>query len=388
MSKICLLDSLHIEPLASPLALKQEMRAEAHHLKFVQESRHQIAAILAGTDPRLLLIVGPCSIHDPKAAKEYAENLRHLSTLVSKKFFIIMRTYFEKPRTALGWKGMLYDPHLDGSNDIATGIRYGRQLLLDLTEMQVPTATEFLDPLSARFLGDLISWSCIGARTAESQVHRQFASGLPMPVAFKNSTSGNIGVAVKGAMNASYPHAFIGIDDSGHASIVRTKGNPHAHIVLRGGENGTNYDKYSIGKALELLRKHQLQERLVIDCSHDNSKRCQDEQRIVFESVIQQYLQGNTAIRGLALESHLFAGSQSLSIGQSRSNQQEASKDCVNSPTPPPISRLKYAVSLTDPCLDWETTESLILQSAALLSPAMMPQEDKSMQDLIKNACS
>lgn len=347
MTKIYTLDSLSIESLPSPLAFKQEIPVESHHLDFIQESRRQIENILDGTDPRLLLIVGPCSIHDCAAAKEYAANLQRLSEAVSKSFFVVMRTYFEKPRTALGWKGMLYDPHLDGSYDMATGIRQARQLLLDLAEMKVPAATEFLDPFSSRYYSELISWGCIGARTTESQIHRQLASGLPMPVAFKNNTSGNIKVAVKGVLTACCPHAFFGIDDLGHASLVRTKGNTHAHIMLRGGENSPNYHPHCIEQALELLRKNHLSHKILIDCSHDNSNRCHQEQINVFESVIQQYLNGNTAIRGLALESHLFAGKQSLPQDQ---------------------SKLRYAISLTDPCLGWEQTEALIYKNASLIN--------------------
>lgn len=346
MSEIYTLDSLHIENIPSPFSIKQELLAQAHHFEFIQESRNQIANILNGHDQRLLLIVGPCSVHDVKAAKEYAQNLRQLVKMVSKSFFVIMRTYFEKPRTALGWKGMLYDPHLDGSNDIATGIRISRQLLLDLAEMEIPTATEFLDPFSPRYLSDLISWSCIGARTSESQIHRQFASGLPMPVAFKNGTTGNINVAIKGILTASCPHAFFGIDDHGQVSIVRTKGNPHAHVALRGGENSPNYDAQSIGKLLESLRKNHLPERLIVDCSHGNSNRCPNKQKEVFESVIQQYLNGNSAIRGLAVESNLFAGNQRIALDK---------------------TRLQYAVSITDPCLDWEQTEFMIQQNAILI---------------------
>lgn len=345
MPKIHPLEALPSEGLTSPMAFKQELPAHPHQVEFVQEARQQIRNILEGTDNRLLLIVGPCSIHDTKAAREYAEKLKTLAQTVSKSFFIVMRTYFEKPRTALGWKGMLYDPHLDGSNDIETGIRQARQLLLDLTDMKVPTATEFLDPLSPRFLSDLISWACIGARTTESQIHRQFASGLPMPVAFKNSTSGNINVAVKGVLTATCPHAFFGVNDQGYVSIVRTKGNPYAHIALRGGENTPNYDAQSIEKALEQLRKNHLPERVVIDCSHDNSNRCHETQKTVFDSVLQQYRNGNQAIRGLALESHLFSGSQHLQLDK---------------------SKMQYAVSLTDPCLGWNETEALILKNAAL----------------------
>ena len=346
MSKIFTLDSLHTENILSPIELKKELPADSHHIEFVCKSRSQIANILDGHDSRLLLILGPCSIHDVKAAKEYARNLHSLAKSVSKSFFIVMRTYFEKPRTALGWKGMLYDPHLDNSNDIATGMRTCRRLLLELTEMGIPTATEFLDPLTPRYLGDLISWSCIGARTAESQIHRQFASGLPMPVAFKNGTSGSLDVAVNGIVASSIPHAFFGIDEHGQISIIRTKGNSHPHIALRGGENAPNYDAHSIGKLLELLRENHLPERLIVDCSHDNSNRCPNNQKEVFDSVIQQHLNGNTAIRGLAVESNLFFGSQRMPLDK---------------------SRLQYAVSITDPCLDWEQTKELVLKNAALI---------------------
>lgn len=346
MSKIYALDSLQRETLPSPLAVTQELPASLSHLQFIKESRNQIINILNGKDDRLLLIVGPCSIHDIKAAKEYAKNLQGLAEEVSKSFFIVMRAYFEKPRTALGWKGMLYDPHLDGSNDIATGIRSARKLLIDLADIQVPAATEFLDPISPHFLSDLISWSCIGARTTESQVHRQFASGLPMPVAFKNNTSGNVNVAVKGALTATSSHTFFGINHLGVLSTVTTKGNPHAHIALRGGEQAVNYDSHSIKEALKLLKKNHLKEGLIIDCSHDNSNRCHEEQKSVFKSVIHQRINGNAGIRGLALESNLFAGNQ---------------------PIPFDKSKLQYAVSLTDPCLDWKETEILIRWGAALL---------------------
>ena len=345
MLKIYPFDSLQTESLASPRTLKQEMPALPHHYEFVKESRRQIANILEGSDNRLLLIVGPCSIHDVNSAKEYAEKLKKLSDDVSESFYIIMRTYFEKPRTALGWKGLLYDPHLDGSHDISTGIRYSRQLLLDLAELNIPTATEFLDPLAARYISDLLSWACIGARTTESQIHRQFASGLAMPIAFKNSTSGNINVAVQGVLTASCPHVFFGVNDNGQTSIIKTKGNPLTHIVLRGGEANPNYDCNSINKALQLLRKNQQQERLIVDCSHDNSNRCHYKQKDVFESVMQQSIDGNTAIRGLSLESNLFSGSQQVPMDR---------------------SRLRYAVSITDPCLDWEETEALIRKYASL----------------------
>lgn len=346
MSKIYTLDAHHVERLPSPKELKAELPITSQQIEFVTWARKQICSILSGEDPRLLLIVGPCSIHDRTSAYEYAERLKSLSQTVSKSFFIIMRTYFEKPRTGLGWKGMLYDPHLNETYDLSTGLRQARSLLLELASRRIPAATEFLDPVAPRFFGDLISWACIGARTAESQIHRQFASGLPMPIAFKNSTSGSVGVAVNGVLSAMSPHTFFGIDDSGHISTIRTKGNPYAHVALRGGEQGPNYDEESIGYALKQLQQAGLPQRLIVDCSHDNSSRNYEEQSAVFQSVIQQYMQGNQAIRGIALESHLFAGNQRLSEH---------------------LNQLRYAVSLTDPCMDWKMTEELVLQGAQIL---------------------
>jgi 3-deoxy-7-phosphoheptulonate synthase len=269
---------------------------------------------------------------------------------VSKSFMVIMRAYFEKPRTTKGWKGLLYDPHLNDTQDIATGLRHSREVLLTLADLKVPAATEFLDPATPNYIGDVISWSCIGARTAESQVHRQFASGLPMPVAFKNSTSGNVDVAINGVLSAKTPHAYFGINESGHISIIRTRGNPHAHIVLRGGESDPNYDADSIAKALKKIKKNQLSENIIVDCSHDNSRRDHEKQTIVFQSIIDQYSQGNEAIKGLILESNLSAGCQ---------------------PIPSDKSLLNYAISLTDPCLDWEATEALIREAASRLQKAM-----------------
>lgn len=340
------LDALHFDSLPSPKALKDDLPATSQQLAFVQSTRHQVENILNGKDSRLLLVVGPCSIHDNAAALEYAQKLKELPEDVSKHFLVIMRAYFEKPRTSLGWKGMLYDPHLDNSNDLSTGLIHSRKLLLDLANQQIPAATEFLDPVAPRYFGDLISWACIGARTAESQIHRQFASGLNMPIAFKNNTSGNIDVAIKGIQSASYPHAFFGINDDGHVAVLRTKGNLMAHIVLRGGEDRPNYDERSIAYTMQQLESANLPSRVVIDCSHDNSCRNFAQQPVVFKSVIQQYAQGNTSIRGLALESHLFAGNQKISKPSS----------------------LQYAVSITDPCLDWNTTKELILWGANCLN--------------------
>jgi 3-deoxy-7-phosphoheptulonate synthase len=346
MSQIYTLEDLQIETLQSPYELKQELPAMPHHLEFVQETRRQIARILNGEDSRLLLIMGPCSIHDLESATEYASRLKQLSEEVSKHFLVIMRTYFEKPRTALGWKGMLYDPHLDGSNDMITGLKKARTLLLKLADMNVASATEFLDPATSRYMGDLISWACIGARTAESQVHRQLASGLPMPIAFKNSTSGCVDVAINGVISASTPHACFGFDDCGQIALIRTRGNRNAHIVLRGSEEKPNYDAASIARVIDKLQKVHLQPKIIIDCSHGNSSRNYEEQINVFKSVIEQNVEGNSMIKGVIVESHLFAGSQSLRLEK---------------------SRLQYAVSITDPCLDWPATKELIHWGTDLL---------------------
>lgn len=360
MSESPIFDALHTESLPSPISLKEEYPATHQQLDFVRTSRRQIEEILAGRDPRLLLIVGPCSIHDPTAALEYATKLRKLSDAVSRSFFIVMRTHFEKPRTLLGWKGMLYDPHLNNSHDIAFGLEQARSLLLALADKGIPTATEFLDPITPYFFGDLISWACIGARTSESQIHRQFASGLNMPVAFKNSTSGNIDIAIHGVLAASTPHAFFAPNATGHMGIVRTKGNAHAHVLLRGG-SVPNYDAASIHQTLKNLNQLRLPERLLVDCSHGNSMGNPEQQVVVFNSILQQYLEGNTSIRGLMLESHLFGGCQAIGQG---------------------TGQLQYGVSITDPCLDWTTTEQLIAKGAAALekknesteSPCLTPR--------------
>jgi 3-deoxy-7-phosphoheptulonate synthase len=261
-----------------------------------------------------------------------------LSNEVGDQFLLIMRAYFEKPRTQLGWKGLLYDPSLDGSHDIASGLVLTRRLLLDLAELEIPAAAEFLDPVSSVYFDDLISWGCIGARTSTSQTHRQMSSGLTIPIGFKNTTDGNVAAAVNGIVSCAQAHSFMGISQPGKVGVVRTRGNPYGHLVLRGSESQTNYDPQSISEALISLQKAGLPQRLLVDCSHDNSKRDHEQQIVVFQSIIAQILEGNTAIRGLLLESHIESGKQQL-----------------GSPM-----LLKYAVSLTDPCIDWRTTESLI----------------------------
>ena len=330
---------IQTDPLPSPCSMLEQLPLRTEEAAFITKTRQEIVRILDRDDPRHLLIVGPCSIHDLSAALEYAERLGSLSRAISDQFLVIMRVYFDKPRTIMGWKGLLGDPHLDGSHAIEEGLRLSRQLLLKLAEMRIPTAAEFLDPASSYYLGDLISWGCIGARTSESQTHRQMASALSMPVAFKNSTSGNVDVAIHGILAASHPHTFIGLNGEGQVARVRSGGNPHCHLALRGGEGKPNYDSPSITATLEKLQRAKLPSRLIVDCSHDNSNRKAEQQLPVFQSLIRQIVDGEEAIRGLILESHLVAGNQPLLSDK---------------------TKLKYAVSLTDPCLDWMATERLI----------------------------
>jgi 3-deoxy-7-phosphoheptulonate synthase len=327
------------ESIPNPLDLQRSLSVDPGQLDFVKRSRETIIKILNQEDPRLLLIVGPCSIHDIKAAKEYALKLKQLSQQVSKSFFIVMRAYMEKPRTTTGWKGLLYDPHLDGSHDIPAGLNLSRQFLLDLASLGVPAATEFLDPITPFYFGDLVSWGSIGARTTASQIHRQLVSGLKMAVGFKNTTDGDLSIVVNALASATGPHTYIGINEKGQAGIVRTKGNPHVHSVLRGHENSPNYDPASIQLTLDLLKRADLPPRLLVDCSHDNCYKKHENQPHVFQSVVHQIIEGNTSIRGMMVESNLQPGNQPL-LGDPR--------------------LLKYAVSLTDACLGWETTEQLI----------------------------
>ena len=324
---------------------KNALSASPDHLSFVSKNRKTIRAILNGTDTRLLLIMGPCSIHDSALAKDYALKFKELEEKVSSNFFLVMRTYFEKPRTSSGWKGFLYDPHLDGSHQIHQGIEQSRRLLLDLAEMGIPTATEFLDPLTAFYYDDLISWGSIGARTSSSQPHRQLASALNMPVGFKNGVAGNISAAVNGVKVASNPQTFIGLNETGQTIIARSRGNLDCHIILRGGDLQPNYDPISVGKALSYLEKDDLGQRLLIDCSHQNSGKQHEKQVEVCHSVLQQVANGNSAIKGLMLESHLQAGNQDT-------------RD---------LNALQYGVSITDACLDWTTTERLVLYAADYL---------------------
>lgn len=326
--------------LPTPQELFNELPISAKQSDFIFRSRMQVREILDGHDPRLLLICGPCSIHDYQSAIEYAEKIFRLSKIVQDRFLLIMRVYFDKPRTVLGWPGFATDPHLDGSDDINTGIKLTRKLLIALSEMQVPTAAELLNPFSPLYFGDLLSWGCIGARTTESQTHRQIAASVPLPMAFKNNTSGSIQVAINGAIAASSSHSYIGINAAGQPIALRTEGNNHTHIVLRGSDRKPNYDADSVKRALNQIKKAKLARRILIDCSHGNSQRQHEKQIDVFKNSIDQIDKGNRAIRGLILESHINGGNQ---------------------PWPSQNPTLKYATSITDPCLDWENTERLIL---------------------------
>jgi 3-deoxy-7-phosphoheptulonate synthase len=305
----------------------------------VARSRERVIRILRQKDPRILIVIGPCSIHDEKGALEYAERLNALRKEFADKMEIVMRVYFEKPRTTIGWKGLINDPHLDGSQDIETGLKIARRLLLKITGMGLPAATEFLDPIVPQYIADLITWAAIGARTTESQTHREMASGLSMPVGLKNSTDGSLQIAIDAMGATRHAHSFLGINEDGVTSIVRTSGNPHAHVVLRGGRAKTNYDAESIRTAEQKLISEKLPPVLMVDCSHANSEKKFAKQEDVWHSVIQQKVEGTRSLIGMMVESNLLEGSQ---------------------PIPKNLKDLRYGVSLTDSCIGWETTERML----------------------------
>lgn len=336
-------------PLPAPALMLHEIPRSDAQEEFVAESRQHIRAILRHADPRFLLIVGPCSIHDTRAGLEYAARLRRLIDQVGDTTFLVMRCYFEKPRTTLGWKGLIMDPRLDGSADIPEGLRIARRFLASVIELGVPTATELLDPITPQYIADLICWSAIGARTTESQTHRQMASGLSMPLGFKNTTPGAIAPAVNAVKAAREPQTFLGISGDGVASAVTTTGNPNCHVVLRGGDSGPNYSAAHVAETERLLEQAGLGKAIVIDCSHGNSGKDPARQAEVLRHVAAQRLAGAASIVGAMLESNLVAGSQP--------------------PTRPPGS-LVYGQSITDPCLGWDATERLVLELAEGLKRA------------------
>lgn len=330
-----------IQTLITPAQLKAEMPLSDAAKATVLAGRQTVRNILDGKDHRLFVVIGPCSIHDPKAAHEYAERLKVLSAKVQDTLYLVMRVYFEKPRTTVGWKGLINDPDMNDSFDIEKGLHTGRRLLLDLNEMGLPCATEALDPNSPQYLQDLISWSAIGARTTESQTHREMSSGLSSPVGFKNGTDGGMTVAVNAMQAVQSGHSFLGLNADGQVAIIRTNGNPYAHVVLRGGNGKPNYDATSVAQAEAALTKAKVSGKIMIDASHANSNKDPYLQPLVLENVTQQILDGNQSIVGLMVESHLKGGRQDI---------------------PANLCDLEYGKSVTDGCIDWDTTEATLLK--------------------------
>ncbi len=338
--------NLHVSsntPLPSPMALAEEIPVSDSQQQFVTQSRREIADIIAGRDNRFLLIVGPCSIHDTGACMEYAHRLKNLANEVKNRVLCVMRVYFEKPRTSTGWKGLIMDPHLNGTNDIPAGLRIAREFLREIIALGLPTATEMLDPITPQYIADLTCWSAIGARTTESQTHRQMASGLSMPVGFKNTTAGGIEAAVNAMKAAVAPQTFLGIAADGRASSVTTTGNPDSHLILRGGDAGPNCDRATVESVITSLRKAKFPETVMIDASHANCGKDHAKMPATFRDILALRAAGLPGICGAMLESHLHAGTQ---------------------PFPRPLSELQYGVSITDACIDWKTTEQLVREAA------------------------
>jgi 3-deoxy-7-phosphoheptulonate synthase len=336
---------LRTEALIAPRALKEELRVDEAIAQTVVDARATIRRILHGQDPRLLCLVGPCSIHDPVAAIDYAERLARLRPALEERLFVVMRVYFEKPRTTVGWKGLINDPHMDDSCDMQAGLRIARKLLIDINRMGLPAGTEMLDPITPQYTADLISWAAIGARTTESQTHREMASGLSMPVGFKNTTDGNLQIAVNAVESARRPHSFLGINQDGATAIIRTTGNPDTHVVLRGGKT-SNYDAASIEECRRLLEKAGLESRVMVDCSHAQTAKDYTRQPAVLRALVEQVAGGSRAIMGVMIESNIGAGNQPVSRNR---------------------AALAYGVSVTDPCIDWPATEACLLEAARAL---------------------
>ena len=325
--------------LLTPEEVKRRVPMTPRAQNTVLDGRLTVENILDRRDHRFMVVVGPCSIHDPAAALDYAQRLTKLADEVSDTLYIVMRVYFEKPRTTTGWKGLINDPHMNDSFDIEEGLQLARKVLLDINELGLPTGTEALDPISPQYLSDLIAWSAIGARTTESQTHREMASGLSTPVGFKNGTDGGLLVAVNALLSVSKPHSFLGIDQDGQVAVIRTKGNRYGHIVLRGGAKGPNYDSVTIALVEKELARNSLPANIVVDCSHANSNKDPSLQPLVMNDVVHQIMEGNQSIVGTMLESNINAGNQ---------------------PIPADLSQLKYGVSVTDACIDWMSTEKLL----------------------------
>jgi len=328
--------------LLTPAEIKGRLPITPRAEEFVLQSRETLQRILDRQDPRLFVIVGPCSIHDLRAARDYAQRLKRLAAAVADTLFIVMRVYFEKPRTTIGWKGLINDPYMDDSFHIEEGLQMARSLLLELAEMGVPAGTEALDPISPQYFSDLITWYAIGARTTESQTHREMASGLSAPVGFKNNTDGSLGVAINAMLSVSRPHSFLGINHDGQCAIIRTKGNRYGHVVLRGGGGKPNYDSVTVALCEKALAAQKVSTNLVIDCSHDNSNKDPGLQPLVLNDGVHQILEGNQSLVGFMLESNINWGKQSI---------------------PADLSQLQYGVSVTDGCIDWATTDKVLLEA-------------------------
>ena len=333
-----------VMPLISPRAVKAAQPLTPRAAEVVLETRRAIRDVLHGRDrDRLVVVVGPCSIHDPAAALDYAQRLRQVAEATRDRLIVVMRTYFEKPRTTIGWKGLINDPHLDGSCDIATGLQMARKLLLEINELGLPCGGEVLDPITPQYISDLLSWASIGARTIESQTHREMASGLSMPIGFKNSTAGGLQVALHAMISARHPHTFLGIGSDGATAMIKTAGNPDRHVVLRGGGNGPNYSAADVAQAVEMLAPEGLARPVMIDCSHGNSSKDYTRQPIVCREVLAEMGASNGAIMGLLVESNIHPGRQDWVAGE----------------------ELRYGVSITDACIGWDETESLLREIAA-----------------------
>jgi 3-deoxy-7-phosphoheptulonate synthase len=348
MQKTSDLNVVETRTLPSPAALLAELPKTEAQADFVARARAEIHRLIFTDDKRLLIIIGPCSIHDVPAGRDYAQRLAALARDVSERVLIVMRVYFEKPRTTVGWKGLIMDPHLDGSHDIAAGLRLARAFLRDVLDLGLPTATEFLDPITPQYVADLVCWGAIGARTTESQTHRQMASGLSTPLGFKNGTDGSLQAAINAIKAAAQPQTFLGINLGGAASAIVTRGNPDCHVVLRGGATGPNYSPSHIAQTEALLAKAGLSKSILVDCSHDNSAKKPEFQPEVMRALLAQISAGNTSIMGAMIESNLAAGNQ---------------------PFPQPKNQLRYGVSITDGCIGWPETEALVREIHAALAP-------------------
>ena len=340
------LNVLSFDAMPSPAEIKARLPITEPVANVVSQGRSDIQRILDRQDPRLMVIVGPCSIHDTRAGLDYARRLKGLVEELADTLYIVMRVYFEKPRTTSGWKGLINDPYMDDSFRMDEGMSRGRRFLLDIAELGLPAATEALDPISPHYYGDLVGWTAIGARTAESQTHREMASGLSTPVGFKNATDGGLEAAVNGILSSAKPHSFLGVNDAGQSAIIRTRGNLYGHLVLRGGGGRPNYDSVSITLAEEAMKKAALKQNIVVDCSHANSWKKPELQPLVLRDVVSQIQHGNRSIVGVMIESFIEAGNQVI---------------------PANLSELKYGCSVTDACVDWETTEEMLRNAAVML---------------------